>query len=197
MNIAKLHPLTLTGLNALAIIGSASLCLLLLPTRFPGMEILGVGPNWLVMWTIAWSLHRSIWHAATAGIVLGLIQDGMTLPAAGMLGSMPTHVLSLTVVGVLTVWLHKYRYIDDAIVTVVILTFLLAIVAELIMGGQYLLQTSIGQSAAVNFDSFSYLLTERSPVMLIAGILSGLWMPILYCPLHFWWHKIFAATKLI
>jgi len=197
MNIAKLHPLTLTGLNALAIIGSASLCLLLLPTRFPGMEILGVGPNWLVMWTIAWSLHRSIWHAATAGIVLGLIQDGMTLPAAGMLGSMPTHVLSLTVVGVLTVWLHKHRYIDDAIVTVVILTFLLAIVAELIMGGQYLLQTSIGQSAAVNFDSFSYLLTERSPVMLIAGILSGLWMPILYYPLHFWWHKIFAATKLI
>jgi rod shape-determining protein MreD len=197
MNIAKLHPLTLTAINALTIVGSVSLCLLLLPTRFLGMEILGVGPSWLVMWTIAWSLHRSIWHAATAGIVLGLIQDGMTLPASGMLGSMPTHVLSLTFVGVLTVWLHKHRYIDGTIVTVIILTFLLAIVAELIMGGQYLLQSSIGQSTAVNFDSFSYLLTERSPVMLIAGILSGLWMPILYCPLHFWWQKIFAATKLI
>jgi rod shape-determining protein MreD len=197
MNIAKLHPLTLTGLNALTIVGSASLCLLLLPTRFPGMEILGVGPSWLVMWTIAWSLHRSIWHAATAGIVLGLIQDGMTLPTSGLLGALPTHVLSLTIVGVLAGWLHKHRYIDDTIGTVVVITFLLAIVAELIMGGQYLFQTSIAQSSAVNFDSFSYLLTDRSPVMLIAGILSGLWMPIIYCPLHLWWQKMFDVTKLI
>ncbi|MFM2303805.1 MAG: hypothetical protein RLZZ135_1215 [Cyanobacteriota bacterium] len=198
MKITRLHPLTLTGLNLLTIVGSVSLCLLLLPTRFPGMEILGVGPSWLVMWMIAWSLHRSIWPAATAGIVLGLIQDAMTLPAAGSLGAVPTtHIVSLTIVGVLTVWLRKHRYSDETIVNVVVLTFILSIVAELIMAGQYLLQSSIGQSAAVNFDSFSYLLTDRSPVMLIAGILSSLWMPILYCPLHFWWQKMFATTKFI
>jgi rod shape-determining protein MreD len=198
MNIAKLHPLTLTGLNILVIVGSASLCLLLLPTRLPGMEILGVGPSWLVMWTIAWSLRRSIWSAATAGIILGMIQDGMTFPALKLQGAvMPTHILSLIIVGVLASWLHKHRYIDDKIVTVVIITFLLAIVAESIVCGQYLFQMTIGQSVAVNFDIINSLLTDRFPVMLIAGILSGLWMPILYCPLHFWWQKMFGAIKFI
>jgi rod shape-determining protein MreD len=198
MNIAKLHPLTLTGLNILVIVGSASLCLLLLPTRLPGMEILGVGPSWLVMWTIAWSLRRSIWSAATAGIILGMIQDGMTFPASKLQGAvMPTHILSLIIVGVLASWLYKHRYIDDKIVTVVIITFLLAIVAESIVCGQYLFQMTIGQSVAVNFDIINSLLTDRFPVMLIAGILSGLWMPILYCPLHFWWQKMFGAIKFI
>ena len=41
----------------------------------------------------------------------------------------------------------------------------------------------------------NYLWTNQSSVILIAAILSGLWMPILYYPLHFWWQKIFAASK--
>jgi rod shape-determining protein MreD len=197
MNIANLHPLVRTGLNALAIVSSASLCLLLLPTRFPGMEILGVGPNWLVMWTIAWSLRRSIWHAATAGIVLGLIQDGMTMPAIAQLGTIPTHVLSLTTVGVLTFGLCKRRYLSDEIFPVAIATFLLTIVSEFITGCQYLIQTATVQSIEVSFDSLSYLWIHQSPVILISAILSSLWMPILYYPLHLWWQKMFAATKLI
>jgi rod shape-determining protein MreD len=197
MNIANLHPLVRTGLHILVVISSASLCLLLLPTRFPGMEILGVGPSWLVMWTIAWSLRRSLWHAATAGIVLGLIQDGMTFPATTTLGTIPTHVLSLTTVSVLTFLLHKRRYLDDTIFSASIAAFMLTIVSELITGLQYLLQMSIEQSPAASFDSFSYLWTNQSPVILITAVLSGLWMPILYYPLNLWWQKIFAATKLI
>jgi rod shape-determining protein MreD len=189
MNIDNLHPVTRTGLNLLAIVGSVGLCLLLLPTRFPGMEILGVGPSWLVMWTIIWSLHRSIWHATTAGIMLGLIQDGMTLPASTALGTMPTHVLSLTIVGVLTFWLHKHRYLDKNIFAVTIATFFLTIVAELVMGGQYLLQTALDRSPEVSFDSFGYLWANQSPTVLVAAILSGLWMPILYYPLHLWWQN--------
>jgi rod shape-determining protein MreD len=196
MNIANLHPLR-TGLNLLAIGGSAGLCLLLLPTRLPGMEILGVGPSWLVMWTIAWSLRRSTWHAATAGIILGLIQDGMTFPPTETLGSLHTHVLSLTTVGVLTVWLYKHRYLENAIIPVTIATFLLTLVSELIVGMQYLLHTAISQSLDVSFESFSCLWTNQSPLVLIAAVLSSLWMPILYYPLHLWWQKVFAATKLI
>ncbi len=197
MNIANLHPIARNSLNVLAIVGSVGLCLLLSPTRFPGMEILGVGPSWLVMWTIAWSLHRSLWHAATAGIVLGLIQDAMTFPAATTLGSIPTHVLSLTIVGVLAFWLHKHRYVDDTIFPVAIMTTLLTLVAEVVMGGQYLLQTAIGHSLEVSLDSLNYLATNQSSVMLISAVLSGLWMPIIYYPLHLWWQKIFDASKLV
>jgi rod shape-determining protein MreD len=159
------------------------------------MEILGVGPSWLVMWTITWSLNRSIWHAATAGIVLGLIQDGMTFPASATLGTVPTHVLSLTIVGVLAFWLHKQRYLDDTILSVSIAAFFLTIVSEFITGLQYFLETAIGHSPAASMDSLNYLWTNQSSTILIAAILSGLWMPILYCPLHFWWQKMFAASK--
>ena len=197
MNIANLPPLLRTGLNLSILIASVSVCLLLLPTRLPGMEIIGVGPSWLVMWTIAWSLNRSIWHAATAGIVLGLIQDAMTFPTTATLGTIPTHVLSLTTVGVLTVWLHKRRYLSDTILSVSIATFLLTIVSELTSGLQYLLQMTIEQSLAASLDSFSYLWTNQSPVILIAAILSGLWMPILYYPLNLWWQKMLGTTKLI
>jgi rod shape-determining protein MreD len=197
MKIANLHPLVRNGLNGLAIVGSAGICLLLLPTRFPGMEILGVGPSWLVMWTIAWSLRRSIWQAATAGVVLGLIQDAMTLPSIATLGTLPSHVLSLTTVGVLTFVLCKRRYLTDEIIPVTIGTFALTIVSELVTGSQYLVQTATSQSLAASFDSFSHLWTNQSPVMLITAVLSSLWMPILYFPLHLWWQKVFAATKLV
>lgn len=197
MNIAKLHPLVRTGIDLTIVVGSVSLCLLLLPTRFPGMEILGVGPSWLVMWTIAWSLDRSIWHAATAGIALGLIQDGMTLTTTATLGTLPTHVLSLTTVGVLAFLLHKRRYLDDTILSVSIAAFLLTIVSEVMTGLQYLLEMATERSPAASVDSLSYLWTNQAPVMLIAAVLSGLWMPILYYPLQLWWQKMSAATKLI
>jgi rod shape-determining protein MreD len=193
MNINNLSPLARTGLHVAIVIGSVGLCLLLLPTRFPGMEILGIGPSWLVMWTIAWSMRRSLWHATTAGIVLGLIQDAMTFPTTTALATVPTHVLSLTVVGVLAVWLQKRRYLDDTIVSVSLATVLLTVVSEVVTGAQYLLQTASEQSLAASLDD---MWTERAIVISIAAILSGLWMPIFYYPLQLWWQKIFAATKL-
>jgi rod shape-determining protein MreD len=189
MKIAKLPPLARNGLNAAIVIGSVGLCLLLLPTRWPGMEILGVGPSWLVMWTIAWSLHRSIWQAAGAGVVLGLIQDAMTFPMSATLGNVPTHVVSLTIVGVLTFMLHKRRYLDDTILSVSAGVCLLTLVSEAVTGVQYLLQTAIEQSPAASLDSLNYLWADRFTVIPIAALLSGLWMPILYYPLQLWWQK--------
>jgi rod shape-determining protein MreD len=161
-----------------------------LPTRFPGMEILGVGPSWLVMWTITWSLHRSLWHAATAGIVLGLIQDGMTFTSTVPLGTVPTHVLSLTSVGVLAFFLHKRRYLDDTVFSASVAAFLLTIVSEFVTGLQYLLKLAIDLSAEASIDSLNHLWTNQVPLVLIAAVLSGLWMPILYYPLQLWWQKI-------
>ncbi len=197
MNIANLPPFARNVLNVVAIVISGGLCLLLSPTRLPGMEVLGIGPSWLVMWTIVWSLRRSMWHAATAGIVLGLIQDRMTLPDVDPIGTLPSHVLSLTAVGVLTVWLEKRRYINDAPIPASIAAFLLTIVSEAILGSQYLLRTTGDRFQGISFDILSYLWVDRSSVILIAAVLSALWMPLLYFPLHMWWKRVFAATKLV
>ena len=196
MNIDNLHPLTRNTLNVALIVISGSLCLLLSPTRLPGMEVLGIGPSWVVMWTIVWSLRRSMWHAATAGIVLGLIQDRMTLPDVDPIGTLPSHVLSLTAVGVLTVWLEKSRYINDAPIPASIAAFMLTIVNEAIFGSQYLLRNT-GGLPGISFDSLSYVWIDRSAVTLIAAVLSALWMPLLYFPLHLWWKRVFAAKKLV
>ncbi|WP_310416056.1 rod shape-determining protein MreD [Chamaesiphon sp. OTE_8_metabat_110] len=192
MNIDNLHPLVRNGLYFLTVVGSAGLCLMLLPTRLPGMEIFGVGPSWLVMWLVAWSLHRSLWHAATAGIVLGLIQDGMTFTSTDILGTVPTHVLSLTTVSVLVFMLHKRRYLDDTVFSASIAAFGLTIVSEAVTGLQYLLETAIARSPEVSLDSLNHIWTNQCPSMLITAVLSGLWMPILYYPLQLCWQKMLA-----
>jgi rod shape-determining protein MreD len=196
MNIDKLSPLARTGFYLFTVIGSASLCLLLLPTRVPGMEILGVGPSWLVMWAIVWSLRGSLWHATGAGVVLGLIQDGMTFLPSVSVGTTPTHVVSLTTVSVLAFVLYKRRYVDDTIVSVSIATFLLTIISESITGLQYLAEISSRQSPAFSLESSSYLWHDRLLVIPIAALLSSLWMPVLYYPLSLCWQKMFADSKL-
>jgi rod shape-determining protein MreD len=196
MNIVTLHPVARNALNIVAIVISGGLCLLLSTTRFPGMEILGIGPSWLVMWTIVWSLRRSTWHAATAGIVLGMIQDRMTFPDADPIGTLPSHVLSLTTVGVLTVWLEKSRYINDAPIPASVAAFILAIVNEVVLGSQYFLHTKGYLAQGLSSNSLSFWI-DRSSVTLAAAVLSALWMPLLYFPLHMWWKRVFAATKLV
>ncbi len=100
------QPLQRLIVNAAVTIGSLLLCLLLLPTRLPGMELAGIGPNWLLIWVVAWSVNRTMFQGALAGLVLGLIQDGMTASA-------PTHIMSLMVDGVLTARLRKGPYIQE------------------------------------------------------------------------------------
>lgn len=197
MNIDNFPPLARTGLNLVAIAGSLGLCLLLLPTRLPGMEVLAIGPSWLVMWTICWSMHRSFWDAVAAGMALGLIQDAMTFPTSVALGTIPTHVLSLTIVAVVTVWLHKRRYLTtDAILPVAAMTVILTLGAELVLGAQEMLQRMLGQSLLLSNESVGYAWQHQLPTMLIAALLSGLWMPILYYPLHLWWQKLNANAEL-
>ena len=70
---------------------SVLLCLLMLPTRFPGMELLGIGPNWVLIWVVSWSVKRSALSGALAGVILGLLQDAMT-------SLNPSHAVSLGIV---------------------------------------------------------------------------------------------------
>jgi rod shape-determining protein MreD len=167
-------------LNSAVTVASVLVCLLLLPTRVPGMELLGVTPHWLLIWVVAWSVKRTQWEGAIAGLVLGLLQDAMTAPA-------PTHTLSLIVVGVLTARLQKQRYLQEDIVSVALIVFAMAVIAETVLA----LQISLNQMIAADslYPSLGKIWLYHQRVALSSAILSSLWAPALYYPLNRWWDR--------
>jgi rod shape-determining protein MreD len=144
----------------------------LLPTRFPGMELSGIGPNWLLIWVVAWSIKRTAFQGALAGLILGMIQDGMTAPE-------PTHALSLALVGMLIGRLQKQRYVQEDFISVALIVFGMAVLAETVTALQFSLQGS-GRSLIE-------IWTYHQFVALSSAILSSLWAPIIYFPLNRWW----------
>lgn len=173
--LSRWHPRIRQLLGWMVTLGSVLLCLLLLPTRLPGMELLGIGPNWLLIWVVAWSVKRPVFSGALAGIVLGLLQDSMTSPN-------PTHALSLGIVGILTGLLQKQRFIEEDFISIAVIVFGMAVLAETIFGLQL---TLIGNERKVT-DIWTYY--QR--VALASAILSSLWAPVLYYPLNRWWQKM-------
>ncbi len=172
------HPLSRLLINCAVTAGSLLLCLLILPTRFPGMELAGIGPNWLLIWVVAWSVKRSMLQGALAGLVLGLIQDGMT-------ANSPTHVFSLMVVGVLTARLRKERYVQEDFISIALIAFGMAVVAETVMAIQYTIQFW-GDRSLVEIWKYHQL------IALSSAILSSLWAPVIYFPLNRWWQRMSA-----
>ncbi len=165
------QPLARLLVNCLVTVVSLFFCLLILPTRFPGMELAGIGPNWLLIWVVVWSVKRTIFQGAMAGLALGLIQDGMTAPV-------PTHVLSLMLVGILTARLRKERYLKEDFISIALIAFAMAVVAETVMAIQYTLQ---GDRSLVEIWTYHQL------IALSSAILSSLWAPVVYFPLNSWW----------
>ncbi|MBE9164923.1 MULTISPECIES: rod shape-determining protein MreD [Microcoleaceae] len=165
---------------------SVLLCLLILPTRMPGMELLGISPNWLLIWLVAWSIKRkrTVWGAASMGVVLGFLQDAMTAPH-------PSHAVSLVIVGVLTVVLLKTWSIPADIVErdpipIALIVFGMAVVAETVMGLQFL---AVGDRALVEIWS------DHQRVALCSAILSSLWAPVIYFPLNHLWEMTRSLEK--
>lgn len=173
------RPLARVLLNCAVTAGSVLLCLLILPTRLPGMELAGIGPNWLLIWVVAWSVKRSMFQGALVGIVLGLLQDGMTAPY-------PTHVLSLMLVGILTARLRKERYIQEDFISIALIAFGMAVVAETVTAIQYSFQ---------NDRSLVEIWSYHQLIALSSAILSSLWAPVVYFPLNRWWQHIDALEQ--
>lgn len=174
MEIAKLSPNTRKRLDRAVVVGSVLVCLLLSLVRLPGMELLGIAPNWLLIWLVSWSVKRSVWQGAIAGIVLGLIQDGMTSPAF-------SHVLSFVIVGVLTAQIQKQRYIQEDFISVALIVFAMALLLESVTAIQY---------GAREIRSFDEIWLDYQQIALTSAILSSLWTPVLYYPLNRWWETL-------
>ncbi|MEA5536014.1 rod shape-determining protein MreD [Crocosphaera sp. XPORK-15E] len=160
-------------LNNLIIGSSATLCLLLSLTRLPGMELLGIGTNWVLIWLVVWSMKRTVFQGMIAGLVMGLIQDGLT-------GAYPSHILSLVMVGVLTARLQKQKYIQEDFISVALIVFGMVIVAETSTSIQYILG---------GMRPLTDIWRDYQQLVLSSAILSSLWAPVVYYPLNSWWDK--------
>lgn len=171
-------------------VGSVFLCLLVLPTRLPGMELLGIAPNWLLIWVVTWSVKRTAVQGAIAGLVLGLLQDGMTSPY-------PSHALSLAVVGILTARLQKQRYLQEDFISVALIVFGMAVLAETVTALEFsFLDVSVGgvdsraavaQCCVFASRNLAEIWTHHQRIALSSAILSSLWAPVVYFPLNRWW----------
>jgi rod shape-determining protein MreD len=168
------RPTTRIVVNCAITVASVLLCLLISPTRLPGMELAGIGPNWLLIWVVAWSVKRTIFQGALAGLVLGLIQDGMTAYS-------PSHVLSLMLVGMLTARLRKERYLKEDFISVALITFGMAVIGETVTAIQYSIQ---GDRSLIEIWTYHQLIALGS------AVLSSMWAPIVYFPLNRWWQQI-------
>ncbi|HEY9737947.1 MAG TPA: rod shape-determining protein MreD [Trichocoleus sp.] len=167
-------------LNVWVTVGSVLACLMLSLSRIPGMELLGVAPNWVLIWVVAWSVRRTPWDGAIAGLVLGLLQDAMTAPH-------PTHTLNLIVVGVLTARLQKQRYIQEDIVSIALIAFGMAVISETVMALQVSLDRLFADGSL--YPPLGVVWQYHQRIALSSAILSSMWAPAVYYPLNRWWEK--------
>ncbi len=177
--LSRWHPRLRQMTNWAVIAVSVLLCLFLLPTRFPGMELLGIGANWLLIWVVAWSVKRSALQGAFAGIILGLLQDAMT-------SSQPTHALSLGLVGFVIGLFQKQRFIQEDFIFIALIVFVMAILSDTV----FALQMIVTGTA-----SSDVIWAYYKKVTLASAILSSLWAPVVYYPLNRWWQQLKLAEQ--
>ncbi|MCS7030723.1 MAG: rod shape-determining protein MreD [Gloeomargarita sp. SKYG116] len=151
--------------------------LALLPVRWPGMELAGIAPDWPLIWVVAWSVRRTPWQGLIAGLALGVLQDALVNPR---LGWWPSHGLSLGIVGFLTALLQKDRLIQEDFISVALIVFAMAVIAETVMAVQWTVsgQRPLGQ-----------IWLDHQRLALASAILSSLWAPLVYVPLSRLWHS--------
>lgn len=168
-------------LNILFIAAAVMMCALLMLLRIPGVELLGVSPNWLLIGLVAWSIRSSIWQGAIAGIALGCIYDGMAINS-------PSHILGFVIVGVFTSSLQTQKYIGEDFISIAFIVFFMSICAESIYAVQY---------ARVNFLEWSQVWQKYQQTVLISAMVSSLWSPAFYYPFKIWNSKIARMVKTV
>ena len=179
------HPKVCQWLNWTVIVSSAIASIFLLLTRFPGMELLGIGPNWLLIWVVAWSVKRTAMQGAIAGLVLGSIQDGLTSPdpliQTVLTPPHPTHVIGLVLVGIFTSRFQKQRYLQEDFISVALIVFGMVVIAETAIALQY---------SGMSDRPLADIWTDHQKFTLCSAIVSSLWAPVVYFPLNKWWERI-------
>ncbi len=172
-----------TLLYALGTLGGLGICILLLPSRFPGTTLMGYGTNWLLIWLVGWSLHRPVPIAVGAGICLGLLQDSLVLPPDA--GIFPSHSLGLALSGGLTAMLQKQRYMQEDFISVALIVFGMAVITETVNALQ---RSFIGMEVV-------QVWSDHQRIALSSAVLTSLWSPACYFPLSQLRHWFYRSAK--
>ena len=155
-------------LNILFVVISVAVCSLLMLFDLPGMELLETNPNWLLIWVVAWSLKRTIWQSAIAGVVIGWIYDGLAI-------SSPSHVPSLVLVAVLTSSLEKQKYLGEDFISIAFIVFFMTFLAEAVYAVQYAIQYLVPLTKAIAL---------YQQIAIISAIITSIWSPAFYYPFN-------------
>jgi rod shape-determining protein MreD len=142
------------------------------------MTLMGLSPNWLLIWLVAWSVNRPVVLAVMVGIALGMVQDGMTTVTSVSVA--PTHVLGLAIAGGITSLLQKQRYMQEDFVSIALIVFGMAVIVE----------TMHAVQLTVMGASMDNVWTLQQRIALSSAILSSLWSPAIYFPLSRWWRSL-------
>lgn len=168
-------------LNCFVNASSAMACILLMLVRIPGMDVFGIGPNWPLIWLVAWSLRRSLLQAVIAGLVMGFLLDGIS-------ATQPSHAVPLVIAAIITFFLSNLvmKNIQEDFISVALIVFGMAIVVEMIRA----LQFSPWSLSTLQND-LATIWSDRQRIAVISAILSSLLAPVVYFPLSRWWkfHK--------
>ncbi len=155
--------------------------------RSPGFELVGLTPDWPLIWVVSWSVNRESWQGAVAGLVLGLMQDGLTQTE-------PTHALGLAVVGFLTSHLQNQRFMKEDFVSIALIVFGMVVVAETTLALQWtvlLALTLPPLDAMVDYGSdvrsIESIWNHHQRITLTSAIITSLWAPAVYLPLNTLW----------
>jgi rod shape-determining protein MreD len=141
-------------------------------TRLPGTELLGIGPNWVLIWLVVWSFKRSVFESVVVGFALGLIQDGLT-------SGYPSHVISLVIAAFFTARVYQ-RQRKDSLIAVILIVFGMAILAQMSLAVQYSME---------GLRPLLDIWIDYHRVALSSAILSSLWTPVFYYPLKNWYAR--------
>ena len=147
------------------------ICAIAMYARLPFMTLLGLSPNWLLIWLVIWSLNRSVGEAAIAGVAVGLIQDALTIPSG--IESAPTHVLGLALVGGLTAALDKERYIQENFISIALIAFAMTVISE----------TAIALQFTIQGHNIERIWQMQQRITLGSALLTSLWSPVVHFPL--------------
>lgn len=104
-------------------LATAIACLFLLWVPFPGLNLLGYRPNWMLVWLVFWCLGRPPWIGAIAGAIIGLLMDSVANPV-------PSHLLSGIVVGALVGSWSRRQQAPPRTITLLLWIFLLVLLAD-------------------------------------------------------------------
>jgi rod shape-determining protein MreD len=155
--------------------GSALICSMAQWGSLPGWELVGVNADWSLIWVVVWSLKRPIFQATSAGLLMGLLQDGMVSTLQS--GALPTHSLGLALVGFLTALLYQQRLLREDVVVLVLLTFTMTVLNETTIALQRTLLSS---------KEIIQVWNHHQDVALASALVSALWAPLMYWASQRW-----------